>query len=68
MAKSNKFKYTEAVREIEEILNEIETGELEVDILAERVRRAGELIKLCREKLRKTEEDLEENLNEEEFD
>ncbi|HEX9651643.1 MAG TPA: exodeoxyribonuclease VII small subunit [Cyclobacteriaceae bacterium] len=68
MAKSNKFKYTEAVREIEEILNEIEAGELEVDILAERVRRAGELIKLCREKLRKTEEDLEENLNEEEFD
>jgi len=62
MTKKSKFIYSEAINEIEEILNEIETGELEVDVLADKVKRAGELIKLCREKLRKTEEELEENL------
>jgi len=60
------FKYSEAVKEIENILNEIETGELEVDALAKKVKRAGELIKLCREKLHKTESELHQNLENDE--
>lgn len=62
MPRKTELKYSEAIQEIEEILNEIETGELEVDLLTKKVKRAGELIKFCREKLRTTEEDLEENL------
>jgi len=63
MAKAAKFNYSKAVKEIEVILQEIENGELEVDLLAEKVKKASELIKLCKQKLKKTEEELGKNLD-----
>lgn len=51
--------YKEAVAEVEEILSQIENEELEVDELTEKVKRATTLLKWCREKLRKTEEEVE---------
>lgn len=50
--------YTEAIRELELIVNEIEQGEISIDTLSEKVKRAAELIKICREKLTSTEEDV----------
>ena len=50
--------YSEAVNEIEQILQQIEEGELDVDQLAKKVKRATELIKLCKLKLRNTEEEV----------
>jgi exodeoxyribonuclease VII small subunit len=57
MAKKE-FSFSEAVTEIEKILNKIESGELDVDKLAVEVKRASELIRKCQAKLRTTEEEI----------
>ena len=57
MAKQ-KFNYSKSLKEIEEIVKQIESGELDVDKLADKVRKATKLIKECRDKLRTTEDDL----------
>jgi exodeoxyribonuclease VII small subunit len=57
MAKKE-FSFSEAVTEIENILNKIESGDLDVDKLAVEVKRASELIRKCQAKLRTTEEEI----------
>jgi exodeoxyribonuclease VII small subunit len=63
MTKKN-LSYSEAVANIEEILQQIETGELDVDELAEKVKQASELLKLCKGKLFSTEKEIEKVLKE----
>jgi len=58
MAKK-KLSYNEALKEIEEILFKIENEELDIDNLSENVMRATELLKTCKEKLTKTEKEIE---------
>ena len=53
-----KISYTEAMQELERIVEEIEQGEITVDTLSEKVKRASELIKVCKAKLTSTEEDV----------
>lgn len=50
--------YAEALDELEEILGELEGDDLDVDVLAERVRRAGELIAVCRSRIQRAEADV----------
>jgi len=52
------FSFNDAILRIEEILKNIESGELDVDKLSEEVRRASELIKQCQKKLRTTEDEI----------
>jgi len=59
-----KISYSEAVNEIEEILNQIENGELDVDELSEKVKRVTLLIKICKSKLKSTEEEINTILGE----
>ena len=47
--------YESAYAELQKIAREIETETVSVDVLAERVKRAAELISFCQDKLRKTE-------------
>lgn len=47
--------YTEAATELETILTEIESGDADLDVLDEKVERASELIRFCRETLSGTE-------------
>lgn len=47
--------YAEASGELEEILHEIESGGIDLDVLSEKVERAAALLQLCREKLAATE-------------
>jgi exodeoxyribonuclease VII small subunit len=54
----NKITYAEAISELEEIVNEIENEDIGVDELSEKVKRASELIKICKDKLHKTEEEV----------
>ena len=49
-----------AVDELEGILAELEDDRLDVDQLAERVARAAELIRLCRERIRATRVEVEQ--------
>ena len=59
-----KVTYNEAISEIEEILEKIENEELDVDELAEKVKRVSALLKICREKLQSTNEQVEQILKE----
>ena len=43
--------YAEAQRELDAILAELERSDVDVDRLAERVQRAAELIRICRERI-----------------
>ena len=60
----NKISYTEAISELEAIVAEIEQGEITIDTLSEKVKRAAELIKVCKNKLSSTEEDVNKILGE----
>jgi exodeoxyribonuclease VII small subunit len=59
-----KISYTEAMKELEEIVQEIEQGEITIDTLSQKVKRASELIRVCKEKLSSTEEDVNKILEE----
>lgn len=57
-------KYTEAFAELQQIVEDIEQGEISVDELSEKVKRAALLIKICKTKLTTTEEDVNKILKE----
>lgn len=59
MAKKVNISYSEAMAEIEQILTSLQSADCDVERLAEKVKRASELIDVCRKKLRKTESDVE---------
>jgi exodeoxyribonuclease VII small subunit len=59
-----KISYTEAISELELIVSEIEQGEISIDTLSEKVKRAAELIKICKTKLTSTEDDVNKILGE----
>jgi exodeoxyribonuclease VII small subunit len=61
---SEKINYTEAFEELQRIVSEIEMGEISVDELSEKVKRAAQLITICRSKLSTTEEDVNKILKE----
>jgi len=56
--------YTEAFEELQQIVREMEDGEITVDELSVKVKRATELIKICKKKLTTTEEDVNQILKE----
>ncbi len=58
MAKA-KFSYDKSYKELQTILAEIEEGDVSIDHLEAKVKRARELINLCQEKLRATEKEIE---------
>ena len=64
MSKTKQLTYSQALTELEEILSEIESEEINVDMLAEKVKRAAFLIKFCKGKLRNTEEEVKKVLSE----
>jgi len=56
---NKQIKYGEAIQEIEQILAQIEQEELDVDDLTSKVQRVSELLTICRNKLRTTEQEVE---------
>ncbi len=55
---AKKLSFGEAVSEVEEILAGLEQDEIDIDRLSEEVKRAVELIQVCREKLEKTDTEV----------
>jgi len=51
--------YADAMTELGDILEELERDDLDVDVLAERVKRASELIKLCRGRIARAQADVD---------
>lgn len=52
------MKYEEAMAQIETIVHKMENNELDIDELAAQLKTAQRLIKFCKNKLTKTEEEL----------
>nr|WP_294766730.1 exodeoxyribonuclease VII small subunit [Prevotella sp.] len=62
---NNELKYEKAVCELEEIVDKMERDELDIDQLSEQLKRAKVLVKLCKDKLTKTDEEIKKLLSEE---
>jgi len=62
MANSKKT-YTDAFVQLQDILDKIESGDLDVDELTDKVKKAAELIKFCKNKLYTTETEIENILS-----
>jgi exodeoxyribonuclease VII small subunit len=52
--------YGEALAELEGILDELDGEEVDVDVLGSRVRRAAELLRLCRDRIASARFDVEQ--------
>ena len=56
------IKYEAAFAELQAIVHKMENDELDIDQMAEELKRAQELIKLCKDKLTKTDEEIKKIL------
>lgn len=65
-AKKETYTYTEALKRLEAIVAKIEGNELDIDELGEKLKEAQKLIKFCRDKLYKTDLEIQKMLGEEE--
>ena len=54
--------YEQAMKELESIVAKMENDELDLDIMGKQLKRAQTLIKLCRDKLTKTDEEIKKIL------
>ena len=61
---SQKITYTQAYNELQEIVNEMENSEISIDLLDSKIKRAAELLKICKDKLFKTEKNVQNILDE----
>lgn len=59
-----KLTYTDAFAELQEIVIEMENSEIGIDLLESKVKRASELLKICKDKLYTTEKNVANVLNE----
>ncbi len=59
MQRDTNITYLQALTETEAILSEIESQEVDIDALVEKVKRASDLIAFCRARLRQTQEDVD---------
>ncbi len=62
MTSKNKLTYKAAYEELEAIVTEIESGELDLDDLLQKVERAAILIQYCKEKLKNSEANIQKIL------
>jgi exodeoxyribonuclease VII small subunit len=64
MNNMEKLSYSQALSQIEAIIQKFQEGQADIDTLTADVRRATELIRLCKERLTKVERDVEQALKE----
>ena len=58
------LKYEQAYQELQTIVRRMENDELDIDQMSEQLKRAQQLIKLCKDKLTKTDEEIKKTLAE----
>lgn len=61
---TEEISYTEAHRELQEIVSEIENSDVSIDELDLKIKRASKLLKICKDKLFKTEKNVQDVLQE----
>ena len=57
------IKYEAAFAELQSIVRKMENDELDIDQMSEQLKRAQELIRLCKDKLTKTDEEIKKILS-----
>lgn len=57
------IKYEEAVRQLEAIVDKMERGELDIDSMAAQLKQAQELVKLCKQKLKRSDDEIQKLLD-----
>lgn len=57
------LKYEDAVRQLETVVDKLESNELGIDQLSSELKKAQQLIKLCKEKLTKTDNEIKKLLD-----
>ena len=58
------LKYEQAFQELQAIVRRMENDELDIDQMTTQLKRAQQLIKLCKDKLTKTDEEIKKILAE----
>lgn len=56
------IKYEEVVHKLETIVDKMERGELDIDSMAAQLKEAQELVKLCKQKLKRTDNEIQKLL------
>ncbi len=56
--------YTEAFEQLQKIVSQMENADISVDELSDNIKKAAKLIKICRDKLTKTEQEINKTLTE----
>ena len=64
MGKAKELSYSGAMAELEEIVESIESEDVDVDALAEKMKRTAVLIKFCKDRLKNTEEEVKKIVTE----
>lgn len=62
------MKYSESLNRLEQIVAQMENNELDIDTLANQLKEAQQLIKLCRDRLTKTDEEIKKLLEDQPLD
>ena len=63
-ATKKKETYSEAMARLEKIASQIDNNELEIDVLAEKIKEANGIIAFCSDKLTKADKEIEKLLSE----
>lgn len=57
------MKYEEALQQLDDIVRKMENNEISIDQLANELKKANKLTAMCRDKLTKTEEEIQKILD-----
>ncbi len=57
-----KIKYEDAVKQLETILDQLESGKMDLDDMSSELKKAQQLIKICKDRLTKTDEEIKKIL------
>ena len=60
----NEETYSQALARLQQIVAQIDNGELEIDQLAEKIKEANTIIAFCHDKLTKADEEIKKLLDE----
>ena len=52
------IQYEDVIRQLEDIVNKLENNELDIDEMPAELKKAQQLLRLCRDRLTKTDEEI----------
>ena len=64
MNKKENLTYEEAMKRLEALAQQMENGDIAIDVLAEKLKEAQDLLKFCRDKLTKADDEVKKLLAE----